>query len=582
MAYTKYSLTPANNTATPPDGAPEGMLPSAVNDTMRDMMAQIRDCGDGIRDGTYTMTAAKITGGTITGVTMTSSSVSVTSLTDSGNLTFTGTGNRITGDFSNATPANRVMFQNSATNSNTFIGVIPNGTGTLGVFEAFSSSDPSNSSNIRIRASTTEGRLESSITGTGTYLPLTMYTNGSERLRIDTSGNVGIGNTNPSSYDSVADNLVVGTTSGNNGITIAAGTLGASTINFADATTGTGIYAGYVDYQHNGDYMRFGTNGGTERMRITSGGDVGIGTSSPIAFANKNLEVNGTGDTSFNLSIGGTHTAYFYTTASVTILGSKTNIPLAFNTNNAERMRIRSDGHVGIATTSILLGYGDQKFSCDGTGVFQKSGNTVLAVNRLTNDGTLVAFWQADVQEGDISVSGTTVSYNGGHLSRYAQTTTAKNDSLLKGTVLSNLDEMNEYVRPTTYWTEEDELPEDVNVGDVKKESVVVDNEQLNKVKVSDVEGDVNVAGVFVNWSHDEQHNVDEINMAMTGDMIIRIAQGVVVQKGDLLMSAGDGTAKPQGDDIVRSKTIAKVTSNHVTCTYADGSYCVPCVLMAC
>jgi len=36
---------------------------------MRDMMSQIRDCGDGIRDGTYTMTAAKITGGTITGIT---------------------------------------------------------------------------------------------------------------------------------------------------------------------------------------------------------------------------------------------------------------------------------------------------------------------------------------------------------------------------------------------------------------------------------------------------------------------------------------------------------------------------------
>ena len=69
MAYTKYSLTPANNNSAPPDGAPEGMLPSAVNDTMRDMMAQIRDCGDGIRDGTYTMTAAKITGGTITGIT---------------------------------------------------------------------------------------------------------------------------------------------------------------------------------------------------------------------------------------------------------------------------------------------------------------------------------------------------------------------------------------------------------------------------------------------------------------------------------------------------------------------------------
>jgi hypothetical protein len=69
MAYTKYSLTPANNTNAPPDGAPEGMLPSGVNDTMRDMMAQIRDCGDGIRGGTYTMTAVVITGGSITGIT---------------------------------------------------------------------------------------------------------------------------------------------------------------------------------------------------------------------------------------------------------------------------------------------------------------------------------------------------------------------------------------------------------------------------------------------------------------------------------------------------------------------------------
>jgi hypothetical protein len=47
-------------------------------------------------------------------------------------------------------------------------------------------------------------------------------------------------------------------------------------------------------------------------------------------------------------------------------------------------------------------------------------------------------------------------------------------------------------------------------------------------------------------------------------------------------MSAGDGTAKPQDDDIIRSKTIAKVTSTNVSCTYDDGSYCVPCVLMAC
>lgn len=69
MAYTKYSLTPADNNSAPPNGAPEGMLPSGVNDTMRDMMSQIRDVGDGIRGGTYTMTAPVITGGSITGIT---------------------------------------------------------------------------------------------------------------------------------------------------------------------------------------------------------------------------------------------------------------------------------------------------------------------------------------------------------------------------------------------------------------------------------------------------------------------------------------------------------------------------------
>jgi len=68
----------------------------------------------------------------------------------------------------------------------------------------------------------------------------------------------------------------------------------------------------------------------------------------------------------------------------------------------------------------------------------------------------------------------------------------------------------------------------------------------------------------------------------MTGDMVIRIAQGTTVARGDLLISAGDGTAKTQDDDIVRSKTIAKVTSTNVSHTYDDGTYLVPCVLMAC
>jgi len=228
-----------------------------------------------------------------------------------------------------------------------------------------------------------------------------------------------------------------------------------------------------------------------------------------------------------------------------------------------QAMTLDASGNLLVGTTNTNPGGSDINgiaLRPGGFSVISALGATPFGINRGTDDGTLINFSQAGSTEGSISVSGTTVSYNGGHLSRWAQTTTTKDESLVKGTVLSNLDEMNVYT----------------------KDGQPVDNEQLNKVKVSDIEGDANVAGVFVNWSHDEDHNVDEINMAMTGDMIIRIAQGVTVVRGDLLMSAGDGTAKPQGDDIVRSKTVAKVTSNYITCTYADGSYCVPCVLMAC
>ena len=184
------------------------------------------------------------------------------------------------------------------------------------------------------------------------------------------------------------------------------------------------------------------------------------------------------------------------------------------------------------------------------------TSGSAVEIDRTTTDGDLIRFYQGGVFEGVISVAGTTVTYGGGHLARWSQ---LPNDdspaNLLKGTVMSNLEEM-------CQWGEEQ-------------------NEQLNKTMVSSVEGDVNVAGVFVAPSPSDDGPLDFF-LAMTGDMIIRIGEGVSVARGDLLMSAGDGTAKPQEDGIVQSKTIAKVVSAHVSCIYNDGSYCVPCVLMAC
>lgn len=231
--------------------------------------------------------------------------------------------------------------------------------------------------------------------------------------------------------------------------------------------------------------------------------------------------------------------------------------------STAEAARITSAGEFLVAKTVNTDSTAGVALNSTGRGAFTRSGGNPVFVNRLTSDGDLVIFQQASTTEGTISVSGTTVSYNGGHLARWSQSTDGTRIAgLLKGTVLANLDQMAVWIDPETG------LPQQ--------------NEQLNCMKVSDVEGDPNVAGVFVNFDDDDETFTSDMNIAMTGDMIIRIAAGTTVQRGDLLMSAGDGTAKPQGDDIVRGKTIAKVTSTHVTCTYPDGSYCVPCVLMAC
>ena len=254
-----------------------------------------------------------------------------------------------------------------------------------------------------------------------------------------------------------------------------------------------------------------------------------------------------------------------------------------------ERARITSSGGFLIGKTSQIDPTTEGFIFDTGTLIATRGTNRPLIINRQTNDGSLVEFRQANTAEGSITVSGSTVSYNGAHLSRWSQLPSgAERTEILRGSVLSNIDEMCEWAydaEPEVLWAEGDELPEGVNVGDVKtpaKAAGTEDNEQLNRMKVSDVEGDKNVSGVFQSWDDDDDTYTDDFYCAMTGDFIIRIAQGVTVQRGDLLMSAGDGTAKPQDDDIVRSKTVAKVTSTNVSCTYDDGSYCVPCVLMAC
>ena len=346
------------------------------------------------KDGTAAITIADSTGLVTAGAGVTLSG---------GNLAFSSTAQRITGDFSNATAANQVLVQTSTTNGSTTFGIITNGTGTNSSIRLFQSSDPANSSVASININPNDFRINSTITGTGTYLPMTFYTGGSERARIDTSGNVGIGTASPGATLEVAGGASNGLARigqlqfKNSSGSYSTGADGVFMFPFSD-----GIL--YSDNYDGGFAWRTGT-GSTERMRITSTGAVGIGTSSPAQLFSVYttgewpILARGASDTAGNrnsviltqrargsissptvpivdtnlggIEMGGWNgSAYTYgynggasifAHASETWTASANGTYLAFSTTSAgttsltERMRIDSEGRVGIGGTAAAF-----------------------------------------------------------------------------------------------------------------------------------------------------------------------------------------------------------------------------------
>jgi len=286
-----------------------------------------------------------------------------------------------------------------------------------------------------------------------------------------------------------------------------------------------------------------------------------------------------------------------------------------FYTEGTERMRIDSAGNIYSNVTVNPVSQGGttetgQFFGANGYAAFGRVGGVVAYFNRQNNDGDIVAFRQDGSDEGTISISGTTTSYNAFSGSHWSRLTDNSKPIILKGTIIETIDEMCDWyqakftipaitskdeegneIQDTPEQTIKDSiaLPSEKKVGDTIShtyEGVTYDNAVIikegdnkhPKCKISDTADSKRVYGVHAAWDNDDD-TVNDMYVTAVGTHVVRINKDVTVSAGDLISSNGDGTAKVQDDDIIRSKTIGKVLTNIKQETYSDGSYTVPCAL---
>ena len=166
-------------------------------------------------------------------------------------------------------------------------------------------------------------------------------TGGSPRATVDSSGRVRLGTTTEGLGG--ADQLTL-SGSGDSGMTIRSGTSSTGSIYFSDGTSGADEYRGVVNYNHASNFMRFYTNA-SERIRVDSSGNVGIGTSSPSSSYQTTITESDTGNGCLKLdrtsNIDGTLRSMVSFERSGTQVGSITcsNSATAYNTSSDYRLK---------------------------------------------------------------------------------------------------------------------------------------------------------------------------------------------------------------------------------------------------
>ena len=220
-------------------------------------------------------------------------------------------------------------------------------------------------------------------------------------ITIDSSERVMIGTTDPG-YPDYGDSLTLGDVDGgggNAGMTIRSGTSSYGTFYFSDATgTAAGTYAGKMQYNHSTNSMVFATNS-SDRLTIDSSGNVGIGTTSPVATLQVKTQTNGNLAFQNSTSVtGGVKLNCFNDAANASSPFEIDGSSLQFNIAASEKMRIDSSGNVGIGITPT------SKLTIFGTGAgnarvqIEGEGGADPYINFLANNAQ---HWSLGIDDSD-------------------------------------------------------------------------------------------------------------------------------------------------------------------------------------
>jgi hypothetical protein len=241
-----------------------------------------------------------------------------------------------------------------------------------------------------------------------------------ERMRIDSSGNVGIGTSSPSGPFHVVDGRdELSFTNGSNNVYLSL-TAGYNTknsvLNFYNTSD-----AGYgrIDYDHATEYMAFHANS-AEAMRIDSSGRLLLGTTTAGVGGADEFTVAGSGATGITIRSGTTSTSNLYfadgTSGNAQYRGyvyynHDTDV-LGLGVSAFEAVRIDSSGRVGIGTTSPSQQLHVYRNTTDGSAASLKLENAGATASYATLDataGTVQTFLYSDAAGNALGVAGATL-----------------------------------------------------------------------------------------------------------------------------------------------------------------------------